>query len=183
MTQEESIWFLRTLPEEEFPVPLGPCKFVDAETEEGLRLFARIHAEAYGEAFSEKDLALYHLDLEDGVIERDKTLVLFVAEDPRGCVSYLAGKKPDGSPFLSIGNGGVVRSEQGKGFGKVLYASVLNRLIRRYGPGTPVLGDLFNGNEASKRILLGLGFERVEREDWFPPEAEDLARGLPPGSS
>jgi ribosomal protein S18 acetylase RimI-like enzyme len=176
VTQGESIWFSRTLPGEAFPVPHGPGAFVDGETEEGLRLFAEIHAQAYGETLSEGDLALYHEDLQDGVIERDKTLVLLMDGEPKGCVSYLAHEKPDGSPFLCLANGGVPRADQGKGYGKTLYASLLNRLIRRYGPGVPVLADLFNGNEASKGILQSLGFDRVEREVWFPPEAEDLAR-------
>ena len=181
MTEERSIWFSRTLPEVEFPVPLGPCEFIDGETEEGLRLFVDVHARAYGGSFSEKDLALLGEDLEDGVVERDKTLIFLAGGEPKGCVTYLAHKKPDTTRFLSLSNGGVPRTDQGKGYGQALYASLLNLLIRRYGPGTPVLADLFNGNEASMRILLGLGFGRVKREAWFPPDAEDLIRELREG--
>ena len=168
MPDRTIFWFRIDLPVEKCPTRDLDFCFVDAQTGEGLKLFAQTHVRAYGEAFQESDIDLYELDLRDGIIERDKTLTMLLDGKPVGCIAYAVHKKPNGEEFILIANAGVPQQLQGTGLGRELYARLMNLLVDSYPAGMTVLADLHNGNEASKKIIRNLGFHEVEVESWFP---------------
>lgn len=172
MKDRRILWYRGELPAEAFPTRFSGCRFEDAETEQGLSDFISTHARAYGQRVREGDRELYELDLEDGVIERDKTFTLFRDGEPMGCITYTVHRKPDGGEALLLGNAGVPGELQGRGLGMELYARLMNLLAGLHPPGTTVLADLHNGNVASRRIVEKLGLRQVEVESWFPVAGE-----------
>ncbi len=161
-------WFSLRLPGKKFETKLPSCVFVDARTEAGETLFHATLARTYGEELSGKEHQLFELDLRDGVVTRETTFTLLSDQEPVGCITYTTHHKPDGTPFILLANLGVPKELQGRGIGREVVSALLNKLMDSFPKGILVLYDLFNGNDASKRLVLSLGFMEVRVESWFP---------------
>ena len=175
MGKPETKWYRRDLGDEHPEPSQVEIELKDATTEDGFESFVRTHMEAFGERPDKETFELYRLDVNDGVIHKDRMFTFLRNGAPSGCVSFSVMKKPDGSEFILLDNLGVPVSLQGNGLGYTTLSLLLSRLRGSFDPETLVLCDVWAGNRASRAILEKLGFQEIEQESWFPlpPEAGD----------
>jgi RimJ/RimL family protein N-acetyltransferase len=168
MSNNNVIWYRMTLPAEPFPAEFTDITWIKAGEEQGLAYYISTHAKAYGEEPKEGDGELYRQDIEEGIFFPDKAFTFLRGDLPVGCVSYTVHENPRGEPFILVGNMGVPKDLQGKGYGTEIFKRMMNILVGTYAPGTLVLTDVDEWNEPSRRMLQKAGFIETEREDWFP---------------
>jgi ribosomal protein S18 acetylase RimI-like enzyme len=168
MAGKKTLWFSMRLPKRPLAIESPGLEIENAATEANFKRFVETHMKAYGEEADRKTIAMYKKDVREGVIDRDKMLIVLRKGAPLGCVSYEVLQTPEGEKYILMGNLGVAIRHQGKGIGKDLLCSVLNMLADDFGPGTLVLGDVNADEKAPQTILEQIGFKKTRPKAWFP---------------
>ncbi|MCU0723339.1 MAG: hypothetical protein MUC63_06960 [Planctomycetes bacterium] len=168
MAAKKANWFWIRLPKRPFAIENAGLELANASTEENFKRFVETHTKAYGEEADRDTIARYKRDVREGVIDRDKMLLVLQKGVPLGCVSYEVLQTPEGDKCVYMANLGVAVKRQGEGIGKDLLCLVLNMLADDFGPGTLVLGDVGAAEKAPQAILERIGFEKTRRKAWFP---------------
>ncbi|MHC5038138.1 MAG: GNAT family N-acetyltransferase [Planctomycetota bacterium] len=161
-------WYSTELPGEPFAVKNKGMKMVTADSEDGFQMFVQTHMKAYGCRADDETYKMYRLDIQEGVVDRDKMITVLQADHPVGCMSYEVLEKPDGFKYIFLHNLGVDLDHRGWGFGEEIIKIVLNMLIDDFGGGMAVLAEVPPRDATSRNILEKMGFGRVEPEAWFP---------------
>lgn len=174
MSEGNVLWYRIELPRKPMALAHEDLDITDASSEDGLRLFAQTHLKAYGEEMNDESLEMVRLDVEEGVVDRDKMWVALKEGTPVACISYEILAKPDGSRYALLHNLGVPVGLQGEGLGADLIRRLLNNLNTDFGPGTWVLTDCSPDQRGPRQILEKVGFATVEPEPWFPSPPSQL---------
>ncbi|MHC4779981.1 MAG: GNAT family N-acetyltransferase [Planctomycetota bacterium] len=168
-TREDPVhWYATELPVEPFALKNKGMRMITMDSEEGFGMFVRTHTKSRGDRAVEETFERYRLEIEEGVIDRDKMITVLQHDHPLGCLSYEVLVKPDGFKYVLLHNLGVDPDHRGRGFGEEIIKIVLNMLIDDFGGGLTVMADIRSGDTASGHILRKSGFVPVEPEDWFP---------------